>query len=639
MTALEQLTTNSSLDHTLAKDQNFRLETYWQMVNERITEDIVREILKANKATYSSVTIEEQKSKNPRIEKLLQNASKQGSGAGKPEFIITFNDIPDLVIVIECKADVKKHESQTKDNYKDYAVDGALLYSSYLAKEFNVIAIGVSGERKSDLKVSTFLQLKSMNYIEKPDKKILSFKDYEILYRKDPEKEKLEISNLLRYSKKLHNELRDHAKLIESEKPLLVSAILMALSDPSFVVSYKKEKKPKDLTASLVSTVMKILSNAELPQKKIEAMKQTYNFIKLHPELTKEKDKDGKPVRLLYGIIKDIEDNVMPFADNYEHYDVIGQFFGEFLRYTGGDKQGLGIVLTPRHITELFSDLADVKKDDVVFDNCCGTSGFLISAMKKMIEDAGNDTSKIDDIKRKQLIGIEVLPNMFALACANMILRGDGKANIYQEDCFSSVNTIQKNHKCTVGFLNPPYSQKGEGLHELDFVANCLECLEKNSLCIAIIPMGRAIPPSQEKKGLLEKHTLEAVMSMPDQLFYPVGIVTCIMVFRAKVPHNKQKSTWFGYWKDDGFIKTKTDGRINKFQKWHDIKKRWVDNYINRKEIAGECVLHAVGSDDEWCAEAYMETDYSSITEKVFEKTINDYAMFNVSNPKKGDYT
>jgi len=254
-------------------------------LNERVTEDIVRDIFKNNKKSYSKIHIYEQKTDNPRIEKLLQNASKQGSGIGRPEFIVTFNEINDLLIVVECKADVKKHESTNRDKYSKYAVDGVLLYSSYLAREFNVIAIAVSGEKKSELKISTFLQLiKTKDVIEKPDKKILSFKDYEISYKKDPEKEKTDLSNLLKYSRKLHNELRDRAKLIESEKPLLVSAILIALADPGFSVSYKKDKEPSNLADSLVSTVIKILRDADLPQKKIEAMKHAYIFLKLHSE-------------------------------------------------------------------------------------------------------------------------------------------------------------------------------------------------------------------------------------------------------------------------------------------------------------------------------------------------------------------
>ena len=608
-------------------------------MNERITEDIVREILKENKKKYTKVKIHEQKvENNPRVEKLLKNASKQGSGVGKPEFIITFDEISDLIIVMECKADIKKHESKDRNKPKDFAVDGVLLYSSYLSKEFNVIAIGVSGEKKSELKVSTFLQLlKSDNIEEKPDKKILSFIDYLEIYKEDPEKQKIDLSNLLKYSRKLHNELRDNAKLIESEKPLLVSAILMSLHDPSFAASFKKEPNSENLAINLVDTVSKILRNANLPQNKIDAMKFAYEFIKNNSELTRQKDKDGNHVNLLQDIIFDIEKNVVPFVGRYEFDDVIGRFFGEFLRYTGGDKQGLGIVLTPKHVTELFSDLAHVTKDDIVFDNCCGTGGFLISAMKKMILDAGNDTSKIEHIKKNQLIGIEDLPNMFALACANMILRGDGKANIYKGNCFEMIDTI-KTCKCTVGLLNPPYSQKGEDLHELEFVLNCLDSLEKNSTCIAIVPISCVTIPSTQKEKLLQNHTLESVMSMPEDLFYPVGAVTCIMVFKAKVPHNSEKNTWFGYWKNDGFVKRKHEGRVDYYKKWDEIKKKWLKDYVNKKDVSSnkddpyffECISKNVTAEMEWCAEAYMETDYSKITKDEYLKMVKEYTVHKI---------
>lgn len=632
---LEVLTRRSIEDHTPLEMQNVRFTVD---LNERITEDIVRDIFKANRAKQSppQVTIYEQIPDNPRIKKLLKFASKQGQGTGKPEFIVTFNQIPDLLLVVECKADQKKHGSINRDNPRDYAVDGVLLYSEYLAKEFDVIALAVSGQNEVTLKVSTFLQLKQQPPVEKPDKKIMSFMDYVNLYRKDPEKEKTNVSNLLKYSKKLHNDLRDYAKLSEPEKPLLVSAILIALTDDSFVSSYSKKKTSKSLAKLLLSTVKELLEAAELPQKKIETMLYPYKFIEVHPELTKEKDKDGKPVTLLYDLIKDIEENTRSFVRDHQHFDILGQFYGEFLRYTGGDKKGLGIVLTPKHITELFVDLAKVNKDDVVLDNCCGTGGFLISAMKQMISDAGNDEEKIKKIKETQLIGIEPQSNMFALTCANMILRRDGKANIYQDSCFNIIDTIRVRHKCTVGFLNPPYSQKGEGLHELDFVSNCLDGLEKNGVCIAIVPISCATAPSIQKENLLKNHTLEAVMSMPIELFDKAGAVTCIVVFRAKVPHDSKKKTWFGYWRNDGFVKTKHEGRIDKNNQWEQIRQEWLDHFYNKKEIAGKCVLHSVNATDEWVAEAYMNTDYSQVTKEDFLNSLKEYVIFKIRNVNFG---
>jgi len=604
------------------------------MGNERNTENIVRDILRENKTQYKKVKIYEQKTDNALIEKLLQNASKKGEGKGKPEFVITFEEIKDLVIVIECKADIRKHESKEKNKFSEYAVDGALLYSSYLSKEFNVIAIAVSGETKKELRVSNFLQLQNSSARELENNSILSFDDYIKLFRKDPLKEKQDIENLLKYSRKLHNDLRDFAKLSEPEKPLLISAILIALEDRSFRASYKEETRAVDLAKSMISTIEKVLEKAKIPENKRVNMLQPYSFIPVHPELVKEKNRDGKKVSILYDLVREIDENVKTFLDEYEHFDVLGQFYGEFLRYTGGDKKGLGIVLTPRHITELFSDIADVKKDDVVFDNCCGTGGFLISAMRKMIDDSKDDSKEIEKVKKERLIGIEQNPQMFALGCANMILRGDGKANIYRGDCFEVTPVIKQKHKCTIGFLNPPYSQKGEGLNELEYVLNCLEGLEKNSLCVAIVPMSCAINKDLIKKRILEKNTLIAVMSMPDELFYPVGIITCIMVFRAGVPHNKNIESWFGFWKDDGFEKTKHNGRIDKNSKWVEIKKKWLDMFMNKKEIISFSVRQKVDWDSEWCAEAYMKTDYSTINEEDFTKEMKKYILFTNLNSK-----
>ena len=107
------------------------------MANETKTEAIVRDHFEKFE---DILNIEEKISDNPKIDKLLKNASKRGAGKGFPEFIITYKNNPDFLIVVECKPDVLKHESPNRDKYSEYAVDGALLYSSYLSKEFDVLA-------------------------------------------------------------------------------------------------------------------------------------------------------------------------------------------------------------------------------------------------------------------------------------------------------------------------------------------------------------------------------------------------------------------------------------------------------------------------------------------------------------------
>ena len=127
-------------------------------MNEKKTENIVRKHFEK----YSDIFIDEQITENLKINKLLQNAakSKKGENRGRPEFIITYKNNPDFLIVIECKADIKKHESKSGDRYSEFAVDGVKLYASFLAKEFDVLAIAVSGEKPSEIKISHFLFLK-----------------------------------------------------------------------------------------------------------------------------------------------------------------------------------------------------------------------------------------------------------------------------------------------------------------------------------------------------------------------------------------------------------------------------------------------------------------------------------------------
>lgn len=376
-------------------------------------------------------------------------------------------------------------------------------------------------------------------------------------------------------------------------------------------------------------------------------MRQPYAAVAGQPNLGKPDAKIAKkyPKGVLYEVIKEINDNVWPFISVYHNFDVVGHFYGEFLKYTAGDKKALGIVLTPRHVTELFCDIANVTKKDTVIDICAGTGGFLISAMHRMLKTAMSEEERLD-IKKNRLIGIENSPKMFALAASNMILRGDGKANLHQSSCFEP--TLKKAitvpdpalgvKRPNIGLLNPPYAQSKSDaeLHELYFVKEMLDLLDKGGLGVAIIPVSCVINPNKAKHEILEKHTLKAVMSMPSELFYPVGTVTCIVVFEAHKPHNEtNKKTWFGYWRDDGYIKTKHMGRIDLKHQWHDIKSRWLEAYHNNEVHAGESVTAYVDGDSEWIAEAYMETDYSTITEESFVDLVKNYAMFKILNEGK----
>lgn len=607
--------------------------------NERITENLVRDILRDLKYYDNPDTVvEEQKSQIEEVKRLLKGASKTGKGGvGAPEFIISTSETPDFIILFECKADTSKHQSPNLDKPVEFAVDGALHYAKEISKSFNVIAVAVSGQTKASLKISNFIFPKGATHpkelVNKAGTKIqsiVSFEDYIEHGTFDPDVARKRHEDLMEFSRELHNFMRDHAKLTESEKPLLVSGTLIALKNKAFAKSYDAYK-PEDLQREWMRVIKEEFKKAEIPNSKEYSMTQPYSSIAVHPNLGKAQKKFPKGV--LFELIKMLNEKVWPFISVYHDFDVVGQFYGEFLKYTGGDKKALGIVLTPRHTTELFSLIANVQKDSKVLDICAGTGGFLISAMHQMFKKAETKEDK-EKIKKEGLIGVENQPQMYALAASNMILRGDGKANLHQGSCFDEAITKEvKKHKCTVGVLNPPYSQSDEDLHELVFVKHMLDCLDKNGIGIAIVPMSCAISPHPKREELLKYHTLDAVMSMPTDLFYPVGTVPCIMVFKAHIPHEiSNKKTWFGYWKDDGFIKTKHKGRIDQYNKWEAIRDHWVEAYRNREDIPGECIKQYVNAQDEWCAEAYMETDYSQLTKDIFEETVKNYMLFKLNN-------
>lgn len=626
--------------------------------NERNTENLVRDALRAHGYAdpQNSIQVEEQKSNIEAIRRLLRTGSKTAKGgSGYPEFIITDERQPDLVLVVECKAAVSHHvsaeagrilageqfdEEPTRRQARivNFAVDGVLHYAERLSKEYTVVALAVSGETKASMEVSAFIHTKgaasAKRLLTKTGQSItqmISWDDFVEHATFDPTVQKLRLDELMAFSRELHDFMREHAKVTEEQKPLLVSGTLMALQDKAFANSFN-DYPPNELPAEWARVLAKVLEKADIPQSKLINVTQPYSGIAVHPELSKPTK--SYPKGVLNELIQRLNNKVRPFLSEYHDFDVVGQFYGEFLKYTGGDKKALGIVLTPRHVTELFAHLANVRKSSRVLDICAGTGGFLISSMHRMMQFATTEQDRAD-IKQQGLVGVEHLPHMFALAASNMILRGDGKANLYQGSCFDDAiaNAVTEKN-CDVGMINPPYSQNDGDLHELVFVKQMLDMLAPGGTGVAIVPMGCAIAPHIARTTLLKSHTLDAVMSMPDELFYPVGTVTCIMVLTAHKPHAEtDKATWFGYWKSDGYTKTKHRGRVDLDGRWAAIRDAWVSSFRNRDDVPGLSVKRKVTAADEWCAEAYMETDYQRVlTRDAFEREVQKHLMFKLIN-------
>ena len=321
------------------------------MGNERKTEDIVRTHFK-NDSIFRSIKLEEQRTNHKIIRELLKSASKKGTGkSGFPEFIITFPSIMDLVMVVECKPDTKSHQSKkNEEDPERYAVDGVLHYSKHLKQDFNVIAIAVSGESEDKLFVSHFFIKKGSDEIkETSDKKLLSIYDYLNLFEEKESAEKLKDENILVFASELNQELYNYS-IPENERATIISGILIALQNKNFKKSYSIEKKPSEMVEDLLKAIERVLKSRNMGDKTKILMGEygkiaQSNNLSIADKIRDKETGEEQQNTLLRDLIFELDKKVFPFT-SYEHigYDILGQFYSEFIRYVYGDKK-LGLVL------------------------------------------------------------------------------------------------------------------------------------------------------------------------------------------------------------------------------------------------------------------------------------------------------
>lgn len=333
------------------------------MVNEKNTEAIVEDHFK-NDPLFSAIKFEYQKTTITKAKKCLLKASKNLTGKpGYPEFIISIPAFPDDIIVVECKADARFHESQNKSSPSAYAVDGVLHYSSFLSSEYNVLSIAVSGEESNNVKISSFYQKQGEPEQQEEDCKLLDIYSYIEIFKGEVHAKRIESAEITKTAIDLNNELNDYS-IVEYERCTLISAILLALQNKGFTDSYKSlartqklEPRPARVAKAIVDAIKSVLQDNDIGGERISTMVSEYEKIRNQPiaKDPKTKKKKGTVFQdnfVLRDIIERLEKTILPLMKMGDKgYDVLGRFYTEFIRYAGTDKK-TGLVLTPQHITD-----------------------------------------------------------------------------------------------------------------------------------------------------------------------------------------------------------------------------------------------------------------------------------------------
>lgn len=615
----------------------------------------------AEQLKESGIDFDPQGSTVKGLDEALKTASKRGTGnVGFPEYTAV---IGDFVLVIEDKSNLDKHiklddndviASDTKA-LTDYAVNGAWFYAKHIAENSDfheVFAVGVSGDEKHHRITPLFVNdregYKQLDDLESfisfsPDN-IREYYERNVL-NIDTDVEKT-TEQILKDAAELHNDLRNYGALKDQDKPLVVAGILLALDEiehrnfsiDDLVGDQVEGSRDGDKIMKAIESKLKRANVG--PETKVQTMLGEFQIIRNSFRLNEKNNTLGMtPLKHYAQFLYKHVYNAIKYQKTSE--DFIGRFYGEFMSYSGGDGQTLGIILTPRHITDLMCEILNVGPEDKVIDPCCGTAGFLISAMHRMLSQATSEAQR-KSIKKKQLYGFEIQSNMFVVAASNMIIRKDGNSNLQCCDFLKQKSSEVQLKGATVGLMNPPYSQGSKdnpSQYEMSFVEHLLDSLTEGARAAVIVPQssmtGKTKYEQQLKESILKKHTLEGVITCNTDTFYGVGVNPVIAIFTAHEPHDPEHVAKFIDFRDDGYEVSPHVGLIEG-NSAKDKKQHLLDVWNGKTEAPTKfCVESTVTAEDEWLHSFYYFNDEIP-TDDDFDKAIGDYLTFEFSMIMQG---
>lgn len=640
---------------------------------------------------------------NSSITKALKEADSKSGGSGNNypdiQLLLQNSTRRDIPVMIEAKGTKNKLEKLSKDGnielkstgknpnsvVQKYAVNGALHYGLAILDEgtYNeVIIIGINGTKLKDSVLSDpeikayyvaekngkipkeinnfdFSQMKSENldsFYSVIDRLLLTDKELEQLKR---DKEELLEQSIKDIHQRIYEDATIKNLLSTNDKLYFFCGLIMAglttegvkpLEATDF---YGNDDQCDNDGTKIINRTNSFLKKKKCPSDKVEMVN---NYLK--PVF--EKRDLWKPVNgesVIKSVYKQVKEDILPLLESNIRLDFTGKILNSLNDWVSIDNDTENdVVLTPRFVTKLMARITRTNKNSFVWDTCMGSSGFLVSAMDLMIDDAKNTIkdntvldSKIKNIKQNQLLGIEILGNIYILAVLNMILMGDGSSQIICGDSHKEAPDFIKSHNfpANVFLLNPPYSAPGKGLN---FVDEALSKMQTGYGAVLIQENAGSGQGDVYAKRILEKNTLLASIHMPADLFNGKSSVqTSIYLFQVNRPHEIDDMVTFIDFSEDGYA------RQNRKKSTQKVNLRNVDHALERyDEIVAICLGKKPKTNyyteenglvlkdtitlngDDWTYNQHKKID-TTPTEEDFKKTVADYLAWKVSTILKSE--
>lgn len=669
--------------------------------------DLANGWLKSYRLDYK---LEQESIGNSEIDKALENyESKQGgNGGNRPDaklllsdkynrlypVLIEYKGYKDKLVKLDSNGRIANKKANGEPdfaNIKSYAVNGAVHYANailhYTTFE-DVISIGMTGYKDSfgnlQHEIGVYFVSKSNygtgqkigKYTDLSFLKEENFNDFiqtvKNLKLSPEELEKIkeqrdqEISTSL---VKLNNDIYQNEKgLGENDRVYLVAASIIAtlgIIDKNNPNRYKITPLEKDELKSsqeegsrdgdiILRKIKNFLNEKSIPQDKKDLIVRS-----LQNTLTTDninKIEKGKTESQLKRVFCKVVDDLGIYYKIGLTTDFTGKLFNEMYSWLGFTQDKLNdVVLTPSYVATLLVKLARVNKDSYVWDFATGSAGLLVAAMNEMLNDAKDKIKSPDELAKKsaeikanQLLGLEILPQIYMLAVLNMIMMGDGSSNILNKNSLSDFNgkygfgNIDEDFPADAFVLNPPYSAEGNGMI---FVEKALSMMKKGYAAIIIQGSAGSGKADEFNRKILEKNTLLASIKMPIDLFIGKSSVqTYIYVFRVGEAHQKDETVRFIDFSNDGYTRTNRKKASVNLRDTDHAKERY-EEIVNLVRF-GKSKLHyfteneyyegtiAPEKGDDWNQSAPIDT---KPTLDDFKKTVADYLAWEVSNVIKSE--